>query len=69
MSFPGLWVNEKVEVFMAAKRKLGQAFALGVLLLPRAGALREEAKSTPLPEQVSRYYDGCNFVCSYSTKD
>jgi hypothetical protein len=60
----------KVEDFMVMKRKWHSLLALGVLFLLVA-SLRisaEEAKPSPLPDQISRYYDDYSFVSSFSTK-
>jgi hypothetical protein len=61
---------EKVEEFMVMKRKMYFYLVLGVLFLPLASPRisGEEAKPTPLPVQISRYYDGYSFVSSFSTK-
>ncbi len=54
---------------MAANKILCPALAVGCLILPLPGTSLEGAKSPPLPKQISRYYDGYNFVCSFSTKE
>jgi hypothetical protein len=55
---------------MVMKRKMYFYLVLGVLFLPLASPSisGEEVKPTPLPVQISRYYEGYSFVSSFSTK-
>jgi hypothetical protein len=60
---------EKVEEFMVMKRNICCLLVLGFLSLSPAiqNSSPENAKPSPLPEQISRYYEGYNFVSSFST--
>jgi hypothetical protein len=55
---------------MVMKRKMYFFFALGFLFssLASPSTSPEEPKPSPLPEQISRYYDDYSFVSSFSTK-
>jgi len=52
------------------KKKMCFFLALGFLFLPLASQSTspEEAKPSPIPAQISRYYDRYSFVSSFSTK-
>jgi hypothetical protein len=70
ISLAELLIIEKVEEFMVIKAKIFLPLTLGFLFLSIAAQTTspEKAKPAPLPEQISRYYEGYNFVSSFSTK-